>query len=329
MVAALAVIGLLDFVSGSEIRLLPFYAGPVFVVAWFCEKRTGIIVSLLAGAIWWFSNWLAGAPELHGWMQMWEACRHTGSFLVVALVGSALRSKSDIAAARIALLERSQGLEREIVNISDAEQRRIGQDLHDGLCQYLAAVACSATALREDLDKLGLRAETNAAADLADLLQEAVVQARDLARELVPAHVAQVGLVLALEWLVQSVTRLQRVNCTFQHRGVPVNYDAQTAGNLYRIAQEAINNATKHGKAKNVAVSLIASEDVTTLRIWDDGVGFSRTKPNGSGMGLNIMRYRARLSGGELKIEQPPSGGTQIWCTARTTSSEASQNQSA
>jgi len=232
--------------------------------------------------------------------------------------------KRDIAAARIALLERSQGLEREIVKISDAEQRRIGQDLHDGLCQYLAAVACSATALREDLDKLGLRAETNAAADLADLLQEAVVQARDLARELVPAHVAQVGLVLALESLVQSVTRLQRVDCTFQHRGVPVNYDAQTAGNLYRIAQEAINNATKHGKAKNVAVSLTASEDVTTLRIWDDGIGFSQTKPNGSGMGLNIMRYRARLNGGELKIEQPPSGGTQIWCRARTTSSEAS-----
>ena len=89
---------------------------------------------------------------------VWEVPRHLGFFFLVALVGAALRTKSDIAAQRIGLLERSQRLEREIVNISETEQRRIGQDLHDGLCQYLARLTCSATSLRDDLQELMLQA---------------------------------------------------------------------------------------------------------------------------------------------------------------------------
>ena len=90
---------------------------------------------------------------------------------------------------------------------------------------------------------------------------------------------------------------------------------------LYRIAQEAINNATRHGKARNIAVSLDAAGHLMTLRVLDDGVGISESKSKG--MGLTIMRYRARLNGGELRIEQPKAGGTLVSCTAKTNRQES------
>jgi signal transduction histidine kinase len=314
MMVCLMVIGILDFITSYKIRLLPFYAGPIFTVAWFCGKRRGIPTALIAGVLWWWCNWFSGDPDLRAWIWIWETGRHFGFFLVVAWVGSALRKKDDMATARIALLEHSQKLEHEIVHISDAEQRRIGQDLHDGLCQYLAALTCSASSLRDDLEKSKMQAEANTAGELATLLQDAVVQTRDLARGLVPAHVSQVGLVVALESLAQSVARLHGIDCTFRLNGRPVDCDEDVAMHLYRIAQEAINNATRHGKAQKIAISLDVGNDLMTMRIADRGSGLSDT--GSDGMGLALMRYRARLCGGDLTIEQPENGGTAIVCTA-------------
>jgi signal transduction histidine kinase len=317
IVASLLVIALLDSITSYQIRLLPFYAVPVFVLAWFCGKRWGIAAGLFSAVLWWCANWFTGDPDLRNWIAVWEVARHVSFFLIVALVGAALRIKSDIAVHRIALLEHSQRLEREIVNISEAEQRRIGQDLHDGLCQYLAGLTCAASSLRDDLQKLHLNAETNTADELAKLLQEAVVQTRDLARKLVPAHIDRLGLVLALELLADSVTRLQGVTCAFAFHGANPGCDQHTAIHLYRIAQEAINNATRHGHARNIAISIEAADHSMTLRVSDDGGGFSESDLEGTG--LTIMRYRARLVGGELSIGRRNNSGTTISCTAKLT----------
>ena len=317
-IIVLLLIGLLDLVSGYQVRLLPFYAGPIFAAAWFCGKKHGIAAGLLGGVISLAADWVEGDPDLQGWSEGWEIVRHLSSCLAIALVGSALRSKRDIAAGRIALLEHSQRLEEEIVRITDSEQKRIGQDLHDGLCQYLAALACSAASLQDDLRKHHLQAESAAAAELAELLRDAVVQTRDLAHRLVPAHVARVGLPLALESLTQSVSRLHAINCTFQRRGHKEHFSDEQAKHLYRITQEAINNATKHGGARNILVTLDATTDLTRLSIDDDGIGFDSAAINGSSLGLQIMRYRARLSGSELEIEKSKQGGTRISCISRS-----------
>ena len=315
MIVALIIIGVLDLITGYQFRLLPLYAGPIFVVAWFVGKKYGILTALLSALVWLCATWLNGDPDLRSWVAVWEICRHFGFFLIVAWTGSALRTKSDSAAARIALLEHSQRLEREVVNISETEQRRIGQDLHDGLCQYLAALTCSATSLRDDLRKLHLTAEANSADELAKLLQEAVVQTRDLARGLVPRQVEQVGIIVALQSLAQSVSRLQGIGCTFRLNGRVAECDEATAVHLYRIAQEAISNATKHGKATRIAISIEALSDLITLRVWDNGTGISGFVATGTGLGT--MRYRANLSGGELTVEQPDGGGTLVSCTVR------------
>jgi signal transduction histidine kinase len=318
MVASLLVIAVLDSITSYQIRLLPFYAVPVFVLAWFCGKKWGIAAGLLSALLWWCANRFSGDPDLYGWIGVWEVSQHVGFFLIVALVGSALRSNSDIAVHRIALLEHSQRLEREIVNISEAEQRRIGQDLHDGLCQYLAGLTCAASSLRDDLQELRLHGDANAADELVKLLEDAVVQTRDLARKLVPAHVSRLGLVLALESLAQSVTRLHGVNCRVRCHASSANWDEHTAMHLYRIAQEAINNATRHGKPRNIFLFLNAAGRSIRLRVVDDGAGISES--NSDGMGLDIMRYRARLIGGQLTVKRRNSRGTILTCTARTDS---------
>jgi len=215
-------------------------------------------------------------------------------------------------------LERSRRLEREIVNICEEEQRRIGQDLHDGLCQYLAGLTCGASSLRDDLEKLHVRAEANTASELVKLLQDAVAQTRDLAHELVPAKVNRLGLVLALESLAQSVGRLHGVTCSFQFHGGSPNWDDQAAIHLYRIAQEAINNATRHGKARNILVFLEAADHSISLRVLDDGVGVSESCSEG--VGLRIMRYRAQSIGGEVTVERRNGPGTTVSCTVRTNS---------
>ena len=304
--------------TSYRIRLLPFYAVPIFVLTWFCGRKWGIAAALLSAVVWWSVNWSAGDPDLHSAIAAWEVPRHVGFFLIVALVGAALRTKSDMAAQRIALLEHSQRLEREIVNISESEQRRIGQDLHDGLCQYLAGLTCSATSLRDDLQELHLHADANAAGELVKLLQDAVVQTRDLAHKLVPAHVSRLGLVLALESLAQSVTRLHGINCRCRCHASSANWDEHTATHLYRIAQEAINNATRHGKARNICLFLNAAGQSIRLRVVDDGTGISESPSEG--MGLDIMRYRARLIGGQLTIKRRNGRGTIISCTAKTDS---------
>jgi signal transduction histidine kinase len=315
MLLGVLVIGFVDFVTGYNISLFLFYGAPIFCVAWFCDRKLGLLIALIAGLTWWWADLATGHPYDYNWIQEWETAMRLGFFLFVAVVGSSLRAHHDTAAGRIALLEHSQQLEREIIGISEREQRRIGQDLHDGLCQYLAALGCAAASLRGDLANLNLRAEADVAGELAKLLQDAVVQTRDLARGLVPVQMDEASLVLALENLAASVSRLQGITCTFETEGPVVSYDEKSAMHLYRIAQEAVNNATKHGKAHKIDIFLNAVGGMTTLRIADDGVGISRTRGEGGGMGLSIMNYRARLSGGELQIEEPESGGTAVSCT--------------
>jgi len=319
MATALLVIAAFDFVTDYKIPLASFYSVPVFVLAWFCGKKWGIAAAASASLIWWYVKWSTGDPILHGSSGAGATSWRFGFFLIVALAGSALRTKRDIAADRITLLERGlRRLEREVVNISEAEQRRIGQDLHDGVCQDLAGLTCGASSLRDDLEKLQVRAEANTANELVKLLQDAVVQTRDLAHGLVPAQVSRLGLVLALESLAQSVRRMYGVTCSFQFHGGSPNWDEQAAIHLYRIAQEAINNATRHGRARNILVFLKAVDHSLSLRVLDDGVGVSEALSEG--VGLRIMRYRARSIGGDVTVERRNGPGTTVSCTVRTNS---------
>ena len=322
MIVLTLVIGFIDYLTGYEVSLFIFYGIPIFVIAWVCAKKLSILVALLAGIVWWWADLASGHPYMHNWHEAYETVVRLGFFIFVAFGSSALKTQRAVVETRLALLEHTQKLEHEIIGISEREQRRIGQDLHDGLCQFLAGIGCAAASLKSDLAKMKLDAEAQVAEELATLLQDAIVQTRNLARGLVPLKMEEVGLASALEELTVSVTRLTGTQCSFASSGSATSLSDSAAMHLYRIAQEAINNAMKHGKARRIAVSLAGGTWGATLRIEDDGIGISKTSNSSGGMGLNIMQYRARLSGGELDVEAHPTGGTIVSCTVRPTQTE-------
>ncbi len=217
------------------------------------------------------------------------------------------------AAARDVTADRK--LERElIIEASDREKERMGRELHDGLCQNLAGIAAlSATLAR----KLAARDDPAAAAavEITALLQQTIGEARDLARGLNPAgRLAQMGVAAALQVLAANVKALHLVDCTFAgNRNFP-RLDLAAEAHLYRIAQEAVQNAIAHGRAKRIAISLRILDGEGSLRIRDNGVGMPRAHAAAEGHGLRSMDYRAGLIGASLRVERAPPRGTIVLC---------------
>lgn len=308
------VVGFFDLITGYEVSLTILYGIPIYLVAWCIDKKAGVLLGLICGIVWWWASAASGRPYLSNWQEIWETFVRIAFFVFIGIGAASLKREHDAAAARIALLEHSRRLEREIIEISEREQRRIGRDLHDGLCQYQAALACAAASLNCDLLKKNLIKEASMAEELARRLQEAVAQTRDLARGLVPVQMEEMGLASALEELARSVSTLHGVRCDFVLQGNPAMIDNAAATHLYRIAQEAINNATRHGRADEIEVRLTNDDEVILLRITDNGLGIAHTSGSASGLGLSIMTYRANLAGGELLIDSPAGGGTTVTC---------------
>jgi PAS domain S-box-containing protein len=204
-------------------------------------------------------------------------------------------------------------LERELLEISNREQRRIGHDLHDGVCQQLAGIALMTSSLAEQLDekKVGESAE---AEKISSLLNDVIDQTRGVARGLFPVRLEQNGLVSALEELAVNSSELFKINCRFVCEEPPEAIENEVALHLYYIVLEAVANASKHGKAKNVTISLEPASPRQQLIIRDDGVGFVYPHAAQSGMGLRIMNYRARVIGATLTLRTSLGAGTEIHC---------------
>jgi signal transduction histidine kinase len=203
-------------------------------------------------------------------------------------------------------------VERELLRVSDAEKNRIGSDLHDGLGQYLTGISCLSAALRDKLQTHN-RSEASDAATISSLVQEAIAQTRALARGLCPVQLETSGLETALEDLTFQVQRLHGLECEFEPRGT-VDVETSIALHLYRIAQEAINNAIKHASPKQIKVTADFSTQNKILSIEDDGCGFDPDTEPGPSAGMSMMPYRAAMIGGTLTVTSQPNVGTKVEC---------------
>jgi PAS domain S-box-containing protein len=206
----------------------------------------------------------------------------------------------------------SKRLEKAILDISSREQRRIGEDLHDGLGQHLTGIAFMSKVLEQKLAEKSL-AESWAAKKIVRLVNEAIRKTRDLSRGLVPVMSDALGLMSALEQLAGEVDDVFQIACRFECFEAVLVHDNGMGMNLYHIAQEAVNNAVKHGKARNILIGLRGAGAHFTLAIEDDGIGIPEPAPS-TGMGLHIMSHRAKMIGGALSIERRPNGGTLVTC---------------
>jgi PAS domain S-box-containing protein len=208
-------------------------------------------------------------------------------------------------------IERRKGLEGEILEISDREQQRLGQELHDGLCQQLTAIGfmTRATATRvkdhrvvdvEDLDRI------------AQLINNSVADARNIARDLHKEEVDAASFIEALRGLTER--EMWKTRCHLELQTEVHIEDDRTASQLYRILREALINAHKHAQASKVVVEVQRRKNTIVFSVTDNGVGFSRKAKAGRGLGFHIMQYRARSIGARLKLESPAKGGARVIC---------------
>ena len=203
-------------------------------------------------------------------------------------------------------------LEQEILEISDREQRRLGSDLHDDLCQRLAGIRFAIDALKktwpemnESLQKLG------------DSVSDSIERTRMLARGMAPVALERNGLASAFEELARSITTLFKMKCVFLSKGTVEVKDPIAATHLYRIAQEAINNALKHAQASEIVLSLGKRAEKKNLTIEDDGIGFAPqdAQRTAEGMGLRTIAYRAGMIDADVQVQSALGRGTKIICT--------------
>jgi PAS domain S-box-containing protein len=205
-------------------------------------------------------------------------------------------------------------MEREISEISERERQRIGQDLHDELGQFLTGIACISTSLAQELDGKSMR-EAATATQIADLTNQAITQTRTLARGLYPVELQANGLLSALQELAVNAETLFGISCQLKCDANVSAANDDVSIHLYRIAQEAIDNAVRHGKSKHIWLRLWDQNGIGIMSVTDDGSGWTVPSREHRGMGLRIMKYRAAMIGGILQVRKGHQRGTIVECS--------------
>ena len=217
-----------------------------------------------------------------------------------------------IVASGIDITERKH-LEKTILDISAREQRRIGHDLHDGLGQHLTGIAFMVKVQEQKLAAKQMP-EAADAAKIVRLVNDAISKTRELAKGLAPVVFDAHGLMSALQLHAAEVEDLFGISCHFQCEPPVIIPDGTVATHLYHIAQEAVTNAIKHGRAQNILVRLSAVDGRGTLLVRDDGQGMADPPGDHAGMGLQIMKYRADMIAGVLEVRADKMQGTMVCC---------------
>ena len=320
--AALVVIGTVDYLTGFNLSFAVFYLLDIAFAAWLIGRGVALAVSALSIIISVAGDWAAGAHYSTVLVPIWNALILTVVYVIVVWLLGALRAAQQELERKVdqrtCALMREIGererLEKEILEISEREQRRIGHDLHDGLCQHLTATAMAGQVLGQKLSARSL-AESKDAGEIVRLIEEGIAMTRNMAHGIAPLDMESEGLITALRGLAANVSRMSKVACMLECDSPPSIEDAEAATHLYRIAQEAVQNALRHGKPRQIVMSLSRVRDRAELTIEDDGTGLPEDWQSGRGLGTRIMAHRAQMIGGALSIEPNPTGGTFVTCS--------------
>jgi len=327
--ALIGLLGYLDYLTGYEQSLLLFYLVPIALATWFGGLVFGLIFSVLSVAIWVASDLFAGIPTVGAW----NLVMALAAYVVFAVLLSKLRAvlgdlenrvRERTKALRREIAER-QRLDREIAEVADRERRRLGQDLHDSLCQHLTGTALTAQTLRE---KLAARSapEIGEADKVVRYIEEGIDLSRNLARGFFSPELEAEGLTFALQSLAENTTERFQIACEFESDGVVPVPDSAVATQLYRIAQEAVMNAIKHANAESVRICLTKSADSLTLTVSDDGIGLPEKLPQLEGLGMRLMSHGAAFIGAEFHARRNPHGGTIVTCRVGVTNEAGSHS---
>lgn len=316
-----AFIGYCDYLAGSDVSLLVFYLVPICFASWVIGKRFGVITAVLSVGVWSFSNELAAGTHAHSpFVSGWNIFSVFVVFTFVITLLSNFELFLKNLEARVE--ERTQELrrlEKEILEVSEQEQRRIGHDLHDTVCQMLAGTTIAMKILESKLAAKSLP-EAADAKEIKILIQKAIEMTRDMARGLSPIAMTAEGLMDAFHQLADRVNNQHDIFCMLDYDDPLFIPDVTVATHLYLITQEAVTNAVRHSKANRIIIHIKNDGHTVQVSVEDNGIGLPESSASAKpsrGMGTRIMAYRAMLIGAELKIENREPNGTAVRCTLK------------
>lgn len=319
--ALIGIVGFADFIVGEEISFSVFYLLPIAYGAWFISREAGFTGAIVSAIIWFSVEVSQHPPFSHQWIPIWNACVRLGFFVLgVGLVrlmrNSEIRLVREVARRTRTLraeAKRRRKLERELLEVTAREHVRLAQDLHDGLGQYLSALSFHARMLSDDLRHLQSPQAAQAERIVA-LIRTTNQTIRRLDRAIRVPDSNSGGLAESLRSLAAHFEQLTGLRCDLQLAEIPLAFDEFRALMLFRIVQEAVNNAVKHAKPRIIAISTRIEDAVLTARVSNDGSDFAEASTPRPGAGLRIMRLRAELIGATLAIHANANGGCTVEC---------------
>lgn len=322
--ALVALFAAADFAMGSEITLRFLYCVPLVLIVAARGTRPAILMALVCDACWIVGDVVAGARYSSLLAPLSNVVITLGVYLIVIwLLGGLLtlhremeRRVQERTEALIREMAERGRLEKEIVSISEKERWSLGHDLHDGLGQHFTATAMAAQSLARGLEDEGHAAAPDGYG-LVRMIEDGISQTRRLAKGLLLVTVDENELGDALREMAVASAEHFRVPCDLRLAGSLATADATVATHLFRIAQEAVRNASRHGKPNRVQVRVSGDAAGIFMAIRDDGVGLPPREDPGPGMGMRIMLHRARLIGADFDVRGLAGGGTIVECRWR------------
>lgn len=313
---ALAGVAVVDSATGPEVSLSAFYLIPVTLAAWTNGRTTGLIFAGVSSVAWLVVELNFGRAYRNHFVPYCNALLQLGIAGFSAYLTALVRERQS------AVLQESEArkkaemelhMERALADAIEGEQQRLGRDLHDGLGQHLVSAGFVASMLATKLEEKEIP-EAREAHELTELISDAIGQSRRVARGLFPVKLEAEGLTSALHELTENVAARSRIICRFETNCADLATGPEVSANLFRIAQEAVNNALKHGKPSRVLVSLRRGAAAIELSVENDGLAYVAPVQDHSGMGIRIMEHRARLIGGRCSLTPGAAGGARVVC---------------
>jgi PAS domain S-box-containing protein len=315
--------------TSSALTLVMDSSGSIVRFNHACEIATGYSSGEVRGSVFWESalsdksgawwrnreDLLSGAfpRQLENYIVRKDGQHRLISWSLTTLVSDVPGGIDFVIASGVDITEQRR-LESRILEIAEVERKRIGQDLHDGLCQLLGGIAMMDSVLRKRL--AGSAPESiEVASDICHYTSDAIEQVRMVARGLSPVELETNGLTSALHELAATTRKLFGIHCDFICESPVYVPDNARATHLYRIVQESINNAVRHGHAGRIEIVLATGSGTAILSVTDDGEGFAPETGPGTGMGLTSMKYRTSILGGTLEISRVQPSGMLVRCT--------------
>jgi signal transduction histidine kinase len=314
----LSVVTLFDFLTGFEMQFSIFYLVSICLATWHSGWRLGCVTSVISAVFSLVGDLASGAAYRSGLVPWWNCLFAITLYLsmVTALyhLRVSQRELEDRVEERTAALHEENrercSLERALLEVSEREQRRIGHDLHDSLGQHLTSAALAGQVLTDKLHDRGMT-EANDSQALVRLIEEGIDLARSLARGLAPVELDTLGLTATLRELARTTSIRARIPCVFEVRDDLHPVSSDSVVHLFRIAQEAVTNAIRHSSASSIRISLKNSTAGLELDVWDNGRGIPVAPTPVGGMGMHIMRHRAKMIGAAFSVISAP-GSTRI-----------------